>query len=82
MLNMKTFERLTRIRDYLLSNLAIIGLIFLISPENLFSPKTVIVFLANLCLTAFIYAFNDVEDAEDDRHVLEKEEGTPSLKET
>lgn len=67
MLDIKTFMRLTRIRDYLLSNLAIIGLIFLISPENLFSPKTVIVFLANLCLTAFIYAFNDVEDAEDDR---------------
>jgi len=77
MLNMKTFARLTRIKDYLLSNLTIIGLIFLISPENLFSPKTIIVFLANLCLTAFIYAFNDVEDAEDDCHVLEKRKRNP-----
>jgi len=77
MLDVKTFVRLTRMKDYLFSNLAIIGLILLISPEDLFSFKTVIVFLANVCLTAFTYAFNDVEDAEDDYHVLEKRKRNP-----
>lgn len=56
---------------------SIIALVFLISPQNLFSSKTVIVFFANLFLTAFVYAFNDVEDAADDRHILEKRKRNP-----
>jgi len=69
--------RLTRIRAYLLTLFSIIALVFLISPQNLFSSKTVIVFLANLFLTAFVYAFNDVEDAADDCHILEKRKRNP-----
>ena len=69
--------RLTRIRAYLLTLFSIIALVFLISPQNLFSSKTVIVFFANLFLTAFVYAFNDMEDAADDRHILEKRERNP-----
>jgi 4-hydroxybenzoate polyprenyltransferase len=33
--------------------------------------------LANLFLTAFIHAFNDVEDAEDDYHVMKKRKRNP-----
>lgn len=69
--------RLTRIRAYLLTLFSIIALVFLISPQNLFSSKTVIVFFANLFLTSFVYAFNDVEDAADDRHILEKRKRNP-----
>lgn len=69
--------RLTRIRAYLFTLFSIIALVFLISPQNLFSSKTVIVFFANLFLTAFVYAFNDVEDAADDRHILEKRKRNP-----
>ena len=71
-MHMRVLARLTRIRAYLLTLFSIIALIFLISPQNLFSTKTVIVFFANLFLTAFVYAFNDVEDAADDYNILEK----------
>lgn len=55
----------------------IFPLIFLISPADLFSYRTVIIFLANLCLTAFGYMFNDLEDAEDDYHDVEKRMRNP-----
>lgn len=77
MFDIQILLRLTRIRVYLPTLFSIIALIFLISPQNLFSYKTVIVFLANLFLTAAGYAFNDVEDAEDDYHVLEKRKRNP-----
>jgi 4-hydroxybenzoate polyprenyltransferase len=69
--------RLTRIKAYLPTLLAIIVLIFLISPQNLVSALTVKVFFANLFLTAFVYAFNDVEDAENDICDLEKRKRNP-----
>ena len=64
--------RLTRIDRYLYVLILIFPLIFLISPQNLFSYKTVVIFLANLFLTAFGYTFNDIEDAEDDYHDIKK----------
>jgi 4-hydroxybenzoate polyprenyltransferase len=66
------FVRFTRINDYIHILFLIFPLIFLISPTYLFSYKTMIVFFANLFLTAFGYMFNDVEDAEDDYHDIEK----------
>jgi 4-hydroxybenzoate polyprenyltransferase len=72
-----TLARLTRIRAYWLTLFSIIALIFLISPQDLFSSRTVIVFLANLFLTAFVYAFNDVEDAIDDYNIVEKRKRNP-----
>jgi len=77
MFDIKILTRLTRIRDYSFQLILIFLLILLISPQNLFSYKTVIVFLANLFLTAFGFAFNDVEDAKDDYHVLEKRKRNP-----
>ena len=74
---MRVLARLTRIKAYWLTLFSIIALIFLISPQNLFSSRTVIVFLANLFLTAFVYAFNDVEDATDDYNILEKRKRNP-----
>jgi 4-hydroxybenzoate polyprenyltransferase len=74
---MEVLARLTRIRAYLLTLFSIIPLIFLISPQNLFSLRTALVFLANLCLTAFIYAFNDLEDAADDFNISEKRKRNP-----
>ncbi|UCE16623.1 MAG: UbiA family prenyltransferase [Candidatus Bathyarchaeota archaeon] len=76
-MHIQVLARLTRIKAYLLTLFSIIALIFLISPQNLFSSRTVIVFLANLFLTAFVYAFNDVEDAVDDYHILEKRKRNP-----
>ena len=74
---MEVLARLTRIRAYLLTLFSIIPLIFLISPQDLFSSRTVIVFSANLFLTAFVYAFNDVEDASDDFNIFEKRKRNP-----
>jgi len=51
--------------------------IYLISPANLFTYKTLIVFAANLCLTAFGYMYNDLEDAVDDYQDLEKRKRNP-----
>ena len=79
-MHMRVLARLTGIRAYLLTLFSIIALIFLISPQNLFSTKTVIVFFANLFLTAFVYAFNDVEDAADDYNILEKRKKEPCCK--
>jgi len=76
-MHIQVLARLTRIRAYLLTLFSIIALIFLISPQNLFSSRTVIIFMANLFLTAFVYAFNDVEDAADDYHILEKRKRNP-----
>lgn len=64
--------RLSRLKEYLPQLFLIFILIFLISPQNLLSYKTAIIFLANLFLTSFAYAINDVEDAEDDYHDLRK----------
>lgn len=74
---MEILARLTRIRAYLLTLFSIIPLILIISPKDLFSHKTAIVILANLSLTAFIYAFNDIEDAADDFKILEKRKRNP-----
>jgi 4-hydroxybenzoate polyprenyltransferase len=51
--------------------LLLFPVIFLISPTNLF------IFAANLCLTAFGYMYNDLEDAVDDYHDLEKRKRNP-----
>ncbi len=77
MYNNGIFFRFTRLGDYVHVLILIFPLIFLISPDNLFSYKTVIIFLANLCLTAFGYMFNDLEDAEDDYHDVEKRKRNP-----
>ena len=72
MYNDGIFFRFTRLGDYVHVLFLIFPLIFLISPADLFSYRTVIIFLANLCLTAFGYMFNDLEDAEDDYNDVEK----------
>ena len=69
--------RFTRIKAYSLTLFSIIPLIFIISPQDLFSPKTAVVFSANLFLTAFVYAFNDLEDSADDFNILEKRKRNP-----
>ena len=76
-MHIRVLTRLTRIRAYLLTLFSIVALIFLISPQSLFTFRTVVVFFANLFMTAFIYAFNDVEDAADDYINLEKRKRNP-----
>jgi 4-hydroxybenzoate polyprenyltransferase len=76
-LQIQVLARFTRIRAYLPTLFTIIPLIFLISPQNLLSFTTAVIFLANLFLTAFIYAYNDVEDAADDYNILEKRRRNP-----
>ncbi|UCE29281.1 MAG: UbiA family prenyltransferase [Candidatus Bathyarchaeota archaeon] len=76
-MRMRLLARLTRIRAYLLTLFLIVALIFLISPQSLFSFRTAVVFFANLFMTAFVYAFNDVEDAADDYVSLEKRRRNP-----
>ena len=76
LLRIKEHSRVSEI-PWVLRLVLIFPLIFLISPQNLFSYKTIVVFLANVFLTAFIYVFNDVEDAEDDYHDLKKRERNP-----
>ena len=71
------FLRFTRLFDYVHVLVLIFPLILLISPADLFSSKTALVFVANLCLTAFGYMYNDLEDAEDDYHDLEKRKRNP-----
>lgn len=73
----RVFVRFSRIPEYYHVLLLIFPLIFVISPSSLFTMKTVIVFFANVFLTAFGYAFNDVEDAEDDYHDLDKRKRNP-----
>jgi 4-hydroxybenzoate polyprenyltransferase len=77
MYNSHFFVRFTRIFDYIHVMVLIFPLIFLISPVNLFSQTTLIVFFSNLLLTAFGYMYNDLEDAEDDYHDLEKRGRNP-----
>lgn len=85
MFDINILLRLTRIKEHSsipgvpwsLRLIFIFPLIFLISPQSLFSYKMVIIFLANFSLTAFLYAINDVEDAEDDNQILEKRKRNP-----
>ena len=77
MFDLKILLRLTRVNDYSLQLVLTFLLIFIISPQNLFSYKTIIIFLANFTLIAFIYVINDVEDAEDDYHNLNKRKRNP-----
>ena len=64
--------------DTLLFNpFLIFFIIFLISPNDIFSYKTIIVFLANLFLTFFTYTINDVEDSDDDYNDKKKKERNP-----
>lgn len=75
---MKNFYRLSRLTHYLWLILFLtISLIWLISPQNLFSSKTIIVLLADIFLTGFGFSFNDIEDAEDDYYILEKRKRNP-----
>ena len=71
------FFRFTRLSEYVHVLLLVFPLVYLISPSDLFSYTTVIVFAANLCLTAFGYIYNDLEDADDDYHDLDKRERNP-----
>lgn len=71
------FFRFTRLWDYAHMVLLIFPVIFLISPTNLFTYKALLVFAANLCLTAYGYMYNDLEDAVDDYHDLEKRKRNP-----
>jgi 4-hydroxybenzoate polyprenyltransferase len=57
--------------------LLIFPVIFLISPADLFTYKALIVFAANLCLTAYGYMYNDLEDAVDDYQDLKKRKRNP-----
>lgn len=70
--HLQAILRLTRAKAYSYTLFSIIAVICLIAPQDLLSIKTALVFLANLFLTAFVYAFNDVEDASDDYTILEK----------
>ena len=75
--DMKIMLRLTRIRKLLPKLVLIFPLIFIISPQNFFSYKTVIVFLANGFLTFSGFTINDVEDADDDCRDVEKRKRNP-----
>ncbi len=63
--------------DYVHILVLLFPVIFLISPANLFTYKALVVFAANLCLTAYGYMYNDLEDAVDDYHDLEKRRRNP-----
>lgn len=71
------FFRFTRLGDYVHILVLLFPVIFLISPESLFTYKALVVFVANLCLTAYGYMYNDLEDAVDDYHDLEKRKRNP-----
>ena len=71
------FLRFTRINEYLHVLVFIFPLIFIIYPSGILSYKTIAIFFANLFLTAFVYMFNDLEDAEDDYHDLNKRKRNP-----
>lgn len=77
MFNSHLFFRFTRLWDYVHILLLIFPVIFLISPANLFTFKALIVFAVNLCLTAYGYMYNDLQDAEDDYYDLEKRKRNP-----
>jgi 4-hydroxybenzoate polyprenyltransferase len=71
------FFRFTRFWDYTHIIVLLFPVIFLISPADLFTFKALVVFAANLCLTAYGYMYNDLEDAVDDYHDLEKRRRNP-----
>ena len=71
------FFRFTRFWDYTHILMLLFPVIFLISPADLFTIKALVVFAANLCLTAYGYMYNDLEDAMDDYHDLEKRKRNP-----
>ena len=75
--NSHIFFRFTRFWDYTHILLLLFPVIFLISPTDLFTYKALIVFAANLCLTAYGYMYNDLEDAVDDYHDPEKRKRNP-----
>jgi len=77
MFDIKTLVRLTRMREYLHKLILIFPLIFLISPQNILTYKTILIFFASFFLTTFIYSINDVEDAEDDHHNIKKRKRNP-----
>ncbi len=77
MFDIKIFIRLTRIDVYFPQLLLVFPLIFIISPQKFLSLKTAIIFLAIFFLTAYVHAINDVEDSDDDYHVLEKRKRNP-----
>lgn len=77
MSNIGIYFRLTRLNEYIFVLLLTFPLIFLISPGNLFSVITPILFISNLTLTAFSYVFNDIEDADDDYHDIKKKKRNP-----
>ncbi len=63
-----------RLKEYSSNLLGIPLLVWLISPKELLTLKTVLVLTSNMCLTAFTFSFNDIEDAEDDFLDLVKRE--------
>ncbi len=71
------FFRFTRLWDYVHILVLLFPVIYLISPADIFTIKTLVVFAANLCLTAYGYMYNDLEDAVDDYHDLEKRRRNP-----
>ena len=71
------FFRFTRLWDYVHILVLLFPVIYLISPADIFTIKTLVVFAANLCLTAYGYMYNDLEDAVDDYHDLEKRKRNP-----
>jgi len=85
MLDISMLLRLMRIKEdsrvsgisWILRLIFIFPLIFLVSPQNIFTYKTILIFSGNFFLTAFIFAINDVEDAEDDNQTLEKRKRNP-----
>ncbi len=66
--------RLLRLKEYSSNLLGIPFLIWLISSKELFTMKSIMILSANICLTAFTFSFNDIEDAEDDFYDLVKRE--------
>ncbi|MCW4048993.1 MAG: UbiA prenyltransferase family protein [Candidatus Bathyarchaeota archaeon] len=77
MLPVRNLVKLTRVNEYILVLLVTFPIVYMISPRDVFSPITFLIFVANLFLTAFGYAINDVEDADDDYHDPEKRERNP-----
>jgi 4-hydroxybenzoate polyprenyltransferase len=63
--------------EYVHVLLLIFPLIYFISPSDLFTIEALIVFSANLCLTAFGYIYNDLEDADDDYNDPKKRKRNP-----
>lgn len=65
---------LTRIKVFLPSLLWIFPFLLFISPQNVISYESLKVFFALLFLFISGFVFNDIEDAEDDTHDIEKKQ--------